>query len=166
MKRVLLLVALTLGALGAFGGVASAGGGGLPTQTGNHEDINTFEILNGFTVRNVNNTVTDSGPKVRFRVLINCDQPGDLGMFFHVDQDPGEPTARQGGPEGTGGRRVNCTGNNQVVVINVTRNDNSPTFDDDDPLYVEGIAAHINPAGDVTDLDFDAEVISSGGVTR
>lgn len=158
MRRMLLLGALTLGVFGAFGGTASAGGGGFPIQTGVHEDIQTFEILDsGFTVRNANNTVTDSGPKARFRVLINCDQPGDLGMFFHVDQAPGI----QGGPEGGGGRRVNCTGNNQVVVINVTRNQGSPTFDDDDQLYVEGIAAHVNRNGDVDDLDFDAEYLSN-----
>lgn len=160
-KRGLLLAAITVGALAASPGVASADVGDVnfgdaPPQY-DSVDYQYFTLSS-------NNQLAQTGPKVGFFVRYQCTAGESFGVAAYVDQadsDEGGP------PEGGGGAQAGCNGSDQYVFV-IAERSQAPFFNSNTFLFVEGVGFSLDGHNQLTDLDYSSSTLdpyTQGGAT-
>jgi hypothetical protein len=152
VKRIVLLVTVTLGVFGATGGVAVAevtnlNIGNAPPGFSQFED--NFAVLD-----ERNNLVLDGdGPRAAFLVEYACTEGERIGAAFRGAQ------MASGDPNGGGGFTAECNGEDQTALVVIQKEDGRPNFTTEDDLGVEGAAA-TDLDEVINDVDSDEETLT------
>ena len=148
MRRLLLVAALTLGAMGAT--AASAWGEIAEFDIGDARPA--FNSLDDhYVVLSANNQLVNNGPKAAFAVRFKCGGAERIGMSFFAEQvKSGTDTS------GQGQALRNCSGDRQHTAIVVQRTSGPDFRCEPGTLDVQGNATSFRN-GTITDNDSDSE---------
>lgn len=140
--KALLLAGLTVCLMAVTGGVAAAD---VDSVDWGEPPAGAEEFDGRFVILNADNEPARSGPRVAFFVGFECTDGEQIGFLVN---------AEQGGTEGTGGGRAECTGDPQHAVIVAQRNQGEPNYTSGGgDLGVKGIGATDTRTG-INDIVF------------